>query len=169
MFSKLSILIPCFNEAMSVADTIQKVLKANLGYFLEKEIIIVDDGSTDTTFEIVQAFAVKFPGQVLLIRNEYNSGKGYSVMTALQKATGDIVVVQDADLEYDPADYSKMLRPIMEGHAEDVVLGYRFSGEGPHRVLFYFHTIGNKLLTFLSNWYRRVDRFWKDLTTQNDR
>ncbi len=156
MFKKLSILIPCYNEASFVVTTIQKVISADLGYPLEKEIIVVDDGSTDNTFDVINTYILNTALPVTLMRNEVNKGKGYSISTALQRVTGEIAVIQDADLEYSPADYKKMLMPITEGYA-DVVFGSRFIGEGPHRVLFYFHTIGNKLLTFLSNLFTQLN------------
>ena len=150
MFSKLSILIPCYNEEKLIAGVLKAVIGTKLDFPLEKEIIVVDDGSTDGTFETINALISDISHPVRLIRNEKNSGKGFSIMSALKEASGDIVIIQDADLEYDPSDYNKMLSPIMNGHA-DVVYGSRFMGEGPHRVLFFFHTIGNKFLTFLSN------------------
>jgi glycosyltransferase involved in cell wall biosynthesis len=156
MFSKLSILIPCYNEAAFIVNTIQKVIDAKLHYALEKEIIVVDDGSTDNSAEIIESYLLNKSYPVTLIRNEKNSGKGGSIMKALQHATGDITIIQDADLEYDPADYNKMLQPIVDGYA-DVVYGSRFMGDGPHRVLFYFHTLGNKFLTFLSNLFTQIN------------
>jgi len=156
MFSKLSILIPCYNEAAFIADAIRKVIDAKLKYPLEKEIIVIDDGSTDNTFETVQALSNSISFPITVIRNDRNSGKGFSIMSALEKATGDIIIIQDADLEYDPSDYNKMLQPVIDGHA-DVVFGSRFMGEGPHRVLFYFHTLGNKFLTFLSNLFTQIN------------
>ena len=156
MFSKLSILIPCYNEAAFIVSAIQKVLDTKLHYALEKEIIVVDDGSTDNSAEIIEKYLSNQSYPVTLLRNEKNTGKGVSIMKALQHATGDIVIIQDADLEYDPADYNKMLQPILDGYA-DVVYGSRFVGNGPHRVLFYFHTIGNKFLTFLSNLFTQIN------------
>jgi glycosyltransferase involved in cell wall biosynthesis len=156
MFSKLSILVPCYNEAAFIPQVIQKILDTSLQYPLAKEIIVVDDASTDNSHEAIQPFLSQNPGSVILLKNERNSGKGASVMKALQHATGDIVVIQDADLEYDPSDYNKLLKPIIEGQA-DVVFGSRFKGEGPHRVLFYFHTIGNRFLTSLSNLFTQIN------------
>jgi glycosyltransferase involved in cell wall biosynthesis len=150
MSLKLSILIPCFNEKDLVTQTIKNIIEVKLNFPIEKEIIVVDDGSTDNTYESIQNSINLSQYPVTLIRNSKNYGKGYSIKAALQKATGDIVIIQDADLEYDPSDYNNMLPPIIHGHA-DVVFGSRFVGNGPHRVLFFFHTIGNKFLTFLSN------------------
>lgn len=156
MFSKLSILVPCYNEAEYVTQVIERILDTTLQYPLAKEIIIVDDASTDNSYETIQHFLSKTLAPITVLKNEKNAGKGASVMKALSHATGEIVVIQDADLEYDPADYNKLLQPIMEGHA-DVVFGSRFKGEGPHRVLFYFHTIGNRFLTFLSNMFTQIN------------
>lgn len=130
---------------------LRKVLAVELIGNIEKEIIIIDDGSTDGTYTIIQAFIAEHPDVVIQIyRHEVNSGKGASIHLAVKKATGNIIVIQDADLEYDPSDYNRLLKPIYDGHA-DVVYGSRFRGSEPHRVLFFFHTIGNKFLTFLSN------------------
>ena len=118
-------------------------------------IIIVDDASTDGTVQIVNAY-IKKNQSVKLILHPVNKGKGACVQSGLKEVTGEIVIIQDADLEYDPADYNKMLSPIVSGHA-DVVYGSRFMGSGPHRVLFFWHTIGNKLLTFFSNIFTGVN------------
>jgi glycosyltransferase involved in cell wall biosynthesis len=156
MYSKLSILVPCYNEAPSIIEVIQKILSTNLHYPLAKEIIVVDDGSTDNSFETIRIFLSRTLAPITVIQNEKNLGKGASVMKALQHATGEIVIIQDADLEYDPSDYTKLLQPIMDGRA-DVVYGSRFKGEGPHRVLFYFHRVGNRFLTFLSNLFTQIN------------
>jgi glycosyltransferase involved in cell wall biosynthesis len=156
MLSKLSILIPSYNEAAYVTHAIQGVLDTKLNYPLAKEIIVIDDGSTDNSFEIIQAFIEKVNHPIKLLRNERNGGKGFSITKALEHVTGEVVIIQDADLEYDPADYNKMLMPLWENHA-DVVYGSRFMGDGPHRVLFYFHTLGNKFLTFLSNLFTQLN------------
>ena len=152
---KLSIIIPCFNEQSFIEQIIDKVRQVSLEHSMEKEIIVVDDASTDATVQIVKAYTVK-DQSVKLILHPVNKGKGASLQSGLKEATGDIVVIQDADLEYDPADYNKMLSPIFAGHA-DVVYGSRLMGSGPHRVLFFWHTIGNKLLTFFSNVFTGVN------------
>jgi len=124
-------------------------LNIPLNYNLEKEIIVVNDGSTDNTANDVNRFIEKNPS-VKVIHQPKNMGKGVAIRSGLEKISGDIVIIQDSDMEYDPNDYNKMLQPILDGYA-DVVYGSRFTGNGPHRVLFFFHTMGNKFLTFLSN------------------
>jgi glycosyltransferase involved in cell wall biosynthesis len=146
---KLSIIIPCYNEETLISAVLEKVLRINLNYDLEKEIIVVNDGSTDNSAIIINQFCEKNT-LVTPIHQPKNTGKGAAIRAALHKTNGDIIIIQDADFEYDPADYNKLIQPIYDGHA-DVVYGSRFIGAGPHRVLFFFHTIGNKFLTFLSN------------------
>ena len=139
---KLSVVIPVYNEAGTIREIIQRVLAAPS----EKEVIVVDDGSTDGTREILRREA---PNGVVVLFQDSNRGKGAALRAGFQKVTGDIVLVQDADLEYDPAEYPRLLKPIVDGRA-DVVYGSRFSGE-THRVLFFWHYIGNRFLTMLSN------------------
>ena len=143
---KLSILIPVFNEVQTVEEIIRRVRAAD-SRGTEKEIIIVDDASTDGTGDVLK----KLPpsADLKLFAHPYNRGKGAALRTALQHATGDIVLIQDADLEYDPGDYPKLLQPILDGRA-DVVYGSRFAG-GTHRVLLFWHYMANRLLTLLSN------------------
>jgi len=148
---KLSIIIPCYNEGKLIGKVLENVLQTVLDYKLDKEIIVVNDGSTDNTADEINSFSMKNPS-VVIIHHPQNMGKGASIRSAIEKITGDIVIVQDADWEYDPNDYNKLLHPIIDGHA-DVVYGSRFMGNGPHRVLFFFHTLGNKFLTFLSNFF----------------
>lgn len=149
MQTKLSIIIPCYNEGKLISGVLQKILQTKFDTNLEKEIIVVNDGSTDESADVINSFCNKgLP--VMAIHQSKNMGKGSAIRTALQKVTGNIIIIQDADLEYDPNDYTKLIGPIVQGHA-DVVYGSRFMGNGPHRVLFFFHTIGNKFLTFLSN------------------
>jgi glycosyltransferase involved in cell wall biosynthesis len=136
---------------------LHKVSTVQLQDHIRKEIIVVDDGSSDGTSHIVGSFIQSNPNlSVALLRHIKNKGKGSSIKTALQRVTGEIVVIQDADLEYDPSDYNKLLKPILDGYA-DVVYGSRFRGSEPHRVLFFFHTIGNKFLTFLSNLFTQLN------------
>jgi glycosyltransferase involved in cell wall biosynthesis len=138
----LSILIPVYNEAKTVRKTIERVLATPY----QKEIIIVDDGSIDGTREELKEIDPKI--KVLL--HEKNKGKGAAIQTALQHATGDILLIQDADMEYDPSDYPQLLEPIESGKA-DVVFGSRFLGGGTHRVLYFWHSLGNRFLTLLAN------------------
>jgi len=141
---KLSIVIPVFNERDTIEELIRRVQNVEVG--LEKEIIIVDDGSEDGTHQILEN--LNHPN-IKIFFHTINQGKGASLQTGFSKAAGDIVLIQDADLEYDPRDYPRLLEPILDGRA-DAVFGSRFLG-GPHRVFFFWHYIGNKLLTTLSN------------------
>jgi glycosyltransferase involved in cell wall biosynthesis len=130
---------------------LQKISTVHLEHNYVKQIIVVDDGSSDTTPKVVQQFMVAHSkAEIIFLQNETNMGKGAAIKKALEHVSGDIIIIQDADLEYDPSEYNKLLKPILDGHA-DVVYGSRFRGSEPHRVLFFFHTIGNKFLTFLSN------------------
>ncbi len=147
MFKKLSIIIPVFNEENTVEKLVEKVLAVTLT--LEKEIVIVDDCSTDRTFPILSGFREAHP-EVRVFKNEKNKGKGFSVRRGIQEATGEIIVIQDADLEYDPNEYPKLLKPILEGNA-DVVYGSRFVTTEARRVLYFWHFVGNQILTFFSN------------------
>jgi glycosyltransferase involved in cell wall biosynthesis len=141
---KLSVVIPVYNEKSTVEEIIRRVQAVDVG--LEKEIVVVDDASTDGTRDILQRQSAE---NVRVVLHEKNSGKGGALRTGFSEAGGDIVLVQDADLEYDPREYPKLLAPILEGRA-DVVYGSRFLG-GPHRVLFFWHSVGNRLLTMFSN------------------
>jgi len=141
---KLSVVVPVFNESQTIAEIIRRVQAVDVG--MGKEIIVVDDGSTDGTREILQALA--FP-DLKIILHERNLGKGAALRSGFSEAGGDIVLVQDADLEYDPREYPQLLEPILDGRA-DVVYGSRFLG-GPHRVLYFWHYVGNTFLTTFSN------------------
>jgi glycosyltransferase involved in cell wall biosynthesis len=145
-FKKLSILIPVFNEVRTVEEILRRVGAAD-SRGLEKEVVLVDDASTDGTSDVLKR--VQQNGKIKVFAHPYNRGKGAALRTALEHATGDILLIQDADLEYDPADFPKLLQPILDGRA-DVVYGSRFLG-GTHRVLLFWHFAANKLLTFLSN------------------
>lgn len=143
---KISIVIPVFNEAGTVREVVSRVLAVPLG--VKKEILLVDDGSTDGTRERLEQIAADEPA-VRVLRHARNLGKGAALRTGFQHATGEILLIQDSDLEYDPRDYPRLLEPLLEGKA-DVVYGSRFLG-GPHRVLFFWHFVGNKFLTLVSN------------------
>ncbi|MBI4578692.1 MAG: glycosyltransferase family 2 protein [Planctomycetes bacterium] len=148
-FVKLSVVIPVFNEARTLREIVARVLSAPVN--LPIELVLVDDGSTDGTLPIYDELVRQHAGRDLrVLRHERNQGKGAALRTGFGAATGDIVLVQDADLEYDPADYPRLLAPILQGKA-DVVYGSRFVGGQAHRVLLYWHMVGNKLLTTLSN------------------
>ncbi|HEY2720533.1 MAG TPA: glycosyltransferase family 2 protein [Chitinophagaceae bacterium] len=151
---KLTIIIPCYNEQDFIGKIIDKVLYAISNIEIENEIIVIDDASTDNSVAVLQPYIQR--NQVVFHKQEKNQGKGAAIKAALTLATGSIILIQDADLEYDPNDYIKLLRPILEGYA-DVVYGSRFIGNGPRRVLFYFHTVGNKLITFLSNLFTQIN------------
>jgi glycosyltransferase involved in cell wall biosynthesis len=140
----LSVVMPVYNEARTIVAVIERVLKAPVD--LAKELIVVDDASTDGSRQLLENMA---PGEIRLIRHDVNRGKGAAIRTGVAQATGDIVLIQDADLEYDPRDYPQLLEPILEDHA-DVVFGSRFHG-GPHRVLFFWHYAANRFLTLLAN------------------
>ncbi len=149
--SKLSIVVPCYNEEATIHLILDKVLNVRLTDDIEKEIILVNDCSKDRTRETLEAYVASHPQKSFqLLNHEVNKGKGAALHTGIRHATGDVVIIQDADLEYDPREYNILLQPIIDGHA-DVVYGSRFAGGRPHRILFFWHTIGNKFLTFLSN------------------
>lgn len=144
---KLSIVIPVYNEASTIAEIVYLVQSVEIG--MEKEILLVDDCSTDGTLEVLRKMGDQQTDLKVLFHS-VNQGKGAALRTGFAAATGDIVLVQDADLEYDPNEYPRLLQPIIDGHA-DVVFGSRFMGGGPHRVVYYWHYLGNWLLTALSN------------------
>ncbi len=143
---KASVIIPVFNEINTIAEIIQRVRATPLDAQLE--LIVVDDGSTDGTRQLLEALAAVHD-EIVLVRLERNSGKGTAVRRALEHVTGELTIIQDADLEYDPRDYPALVRPLVEGRA-DVVFGNRFHG-GEHRVLYYRHFLGNRLLTAVCN------------------
>ena len=148
---KLSIIIPCYNEVSTIEKIIEKI---NLQTDIDKEIIVVDDYSTDKTRLILENELKDKIDHLVL--NHQNQGKGYSIRKGIEKATGEIILIQDADLEYDPMDYQKLIKPIRDGLA-DVVFGSRFLGLGERRVLYFWHTVGNKLLTLLSNMFSNLN------------
>lgn len=140
---KLTIIIPVYNEVGTLREVIKKVMQVPW----EKEIIVVDDGSTDGTRSLLE----EYPEGIKVFFHETNCGKGQAIGTAIPHITGDVVIIQDADLEYDPAEYPRLIAPILEGKA-DVVYGSRLLG-GPHRVLLFWHAVGNKIITTLSNMF----------------
>ena len=147
----ITIIIPCYNEAKTIEIIVDKILKLNKYKF---EIIIVDDYSTDGTREILQE---KISTKVsLIIYNQKNYGKGYCIKRGIEKSKGNIILIQDADLEYDPNDYPKLINPIINNHA-DVVYGSRFVGGDEKRVLFFWHTVANKILTLISNIFSNLN------------
>ncbi|EDP97166.1 glycosyltransferase family 2 protein [Kordia algicida OT-1] len=154
---KISIIIPAYNEAATICQILTKVQEVILIQNIEKEIIIVDDCSTDATEAKIRQYMNANPSaNIQFFKQKVNTGKGAALHTGISKATGDCLVIQDADLEYDPQEYNDLLRPIVNGYA-DVVYGSRFMGNNPHRVLFFWHTIGNKFLTFLSNMFTNLN------------
>lgn len=146
----LSIIIPAYNEYATIHQILTKVEKVELPQNIGKEIIVINDKSTDNTLE--QLLAIQKQTNIKIISHEKNRGKGAAIRTGIENATGDFIIIQDADTEYDPNEYKQMLQPILDGFA-DVVYGSRFSGGNPHRILFFWHSIGNKFLTFLSNMF----------------
>lgn len=149
---KLSIVMPCYNEINTIETIVQKVLHAEVP--LDRELIIVDDCSTDQTRAYLET--LKGHEDIKVVLHETNRGKGAALRTGFCHASGDIIIVQDADLEYDPDEYGKLLKPILEGKA-DVVYGSRFVGGESHRVLYFWHSLGNKFLTFMSNMFTNLN------------
>lgn len=149
----LSVVIPVFNEAKTIETILDRIESVELP--LHKEIIVVDDFSSDGTREILRNF-VGGENNIKVIYHEENKGKGAALKTGFETAGGDIIIIQDADLEYDPREYGMIVRPIMDGKA-DVVYGSRFMGGEPHRVLFFWHSIGNKFLTLVSNMFTNLN------------
>jgi glycosyltransferase involved in cell wall biosynthesis len=145
---KLSVVMPIYNERATLRRAVEGVLSANPG--LEIELLCVDDGSTDTSREILEALEREYSPALRALWQTRNMGKGAALHRGIREATGDFIIIQDADLEYDPAEYPLLLSPLMQDKA-DVVYGSRFMGGRPHRVLYFWHSVGNRLLTLLSN------------------
>jgi len=153
----LSIVIPAYNEGHTIQRILDKISAVDLNGGIAKQVIIVNDCSTDQTDEAVDKYMVENPClPIIYLKHEINRGKGAALHTGISRATGEYIVIQDADLEYDPQEYNDLLKPIRNGFA-DVVYGSRFMGGSPHRVLFFWHTIGNKFLTAFSNMFANLN------------
>jgi glycosyltransferase involved in cell wall biosynthesis len=155
--TKLSIVIPAYNEGRTIHLILDKVKSVELIHGIAKEVIIINDCSKDDTEQAILRYQQENPDfAITYFKHEVNKGKGAALHTGISKATGEYVIIQDADLEYDPREYNILLQPVIEGFA-DVVYGSRFMGGNPHRILFFWHTIGNKFLTFLSNMFTNLN------------
>lgn len=155
--NKLSIIIPVYNEEKTIHRILDKIKEVQLINKIEKELIIIDDCSSDDTKGAIQRYAQSNPDLLLTLHeHSINKGKGAALHTGINMATGEILVIQDADLEYDPEEYNDLLKPIVNDFA-DVVYGSRFIGSKPHRILFFWHTVGNKFLTFFSNMFTNLN------------
>ncbi len=151
MIEKLSIIIPAYNEGRTIHLILDKVKAVSLINNIKKEVIIINDCSSDETESAIENYIATNPSlNIQYFKHEINMGKGAALHTGISKATGEYLIIQDADLEYDPQEFNDLLKPVVNGFA-DVVYGSRFMGGNPHRILFYWHTIGNKFLTALSN------------------
>ncbi len=150
----ISIVMPVYNEENTIQAILEKVKNVELPF--NKEIIVVDDCSTDKTRDILKGIESSESNNIKIVYHEVNQGKGAALKTGFAEANGDIVIIQDADLEYDPDEYPKLFKPILDGKA-DVVYGSRFTGEGPHRVLYYWHYVGNRFLTLMSNMFTNMN------------
>jgi glycosyltransferase involved in cell wall biosynthesis len=156
-FNKLSIVIPAYNEGRTIHLILNRIEEVKLINDIQKEIIIVNDCSKDNTEEAILSYISAHPGMdIKYYKHEVNQGKGAALHTGISKATGDYTVIQDADLEYDPEEFNLLIKPIIRGFA-DVVFGSRFMGGNPHRILFFWHSIGNKMLTMASNMFTNLN------------
>ena len=156
-FSKLSIIIPCYNEERTVHLILDKIRMVELTNNISKEIVIVNDCSIDNTRSVIEEYFRKHPDiDFKMFNHAVNKGKGAAIHTGISIATGDYLIVQDADLEYDPKEYNVLIQPVLDGFA-DIVFGSRFMGGNPHRILFFWHSIGNKFLTTISNIFTNLN------------
>lgn len=157
MIQYLSVIVPAYNEGRTIHRILTKLRDSESAYNIAKEIIVVNDCSKDNTLEQVNKYIAQNPGMnIRVISHEVNRGKGAALRTGIQHATGDLVIVQDADLEYDPREFDVLLKPFMDDVA-DVVYGSRFMGGNAHRILFFWHSIGNKILTMFSNAFTNLN------------
>lgn len=156
-FDTLSILVPVYNEEHTIQKILERLLEIELINNIQKEIILVNDCSTDGSEARIQEFITQHPNvSIQYYKHKKNQGKGGALHTGIAKATGDYLIIQDADLEYDPEEFNLLIRPVINGEA-DIVYGSRFMGGKPHRILFFWHSIGNKWLTFLSNMFNNLN------------
>lgn len=153
----LSVIVPAYNEQATVANILDSIFSVNLIQETELQVVVVNDCSKDDTHKIIKEYIKNNPAKSIIYEaHSVNKGKGAALHTGIKKATGDFIIVQDADLEYDPNEFNLLLKPILNNQA-DVVYGSRFIGGNPHRILFFWHTIGNKFLTFLSNMFTNLN------------